>query len=197
MESGMRRNRLLWGVLVILALSLLLNIGTVMHIDAMRTSQMSLEQSYMTLSQEYSSLNQSYLELNWTSSALGRSFDDMHDTYTSLFFSSVAFSPPVSMLDATRIALNIDGWNETNLRNMVVFVRLEYGLFGTDGSSRPGHEVTAPVSDYSPVTVTDGVYRCFWWIVMQRNDGNLSIPPPGYYYIDAATGENVTPTGLL
>jgi hypothetical protein len=193
----MNRSRLLWSVLVILALSLLLNIGTVMHIDAMRTSQMSLEQSYMTLSQDYAGLNQSYLELNWTCSDLGRSFDAMHDTYVSLFFSPVAFSPPVTMLEATRIAMTIDGWNEASLRNMVVFVSLRYGLFGADGSSGPGHEVTAPVSDYSPVTVDDGVYRYFWWIVMQRNDGERSIPPPGYYYIDAATGENMTPTGLL
>jgi hypothetical protein len=53
--------------------------------------------------------------------------------------------------------------------------------------------LTELVTDYSPVHTTDAVYRYIWVITFVQSGPDVSIPPPGLYYIDAATGENVTP----
>jgi hypothetical protein len=128
---------------------------------------------------------------------------------------SYNFSPPVSMYRALKIALESDGWNLTSLENMTVSASLEYREFWNDSiiiknpydntTSGPGqgveflHSVTQPAKDYSAVAVNNATYsttdRYIWDIVVKQNAG-VTIPPPGLYWIDAATAE-IIPTGPL
>jgi hypothetical protein len=108
------------------------------------------------------------------------------------------FSPPISMYHALLIALESGGWTESSLINMTVRVFLEYTEFWSNSSSSGSeflHEVTQPARDYSPVQVNGTTYRYIWDIVVENNVG-LQMPPPGLYYVDAATGE-IVPTGPL
>jgi hypothetical protein len=130
---------------------------------------------------------------------------------------SYNFSPPVSMYRALKIALENGGWNTTSLENMTVSISLEYCKFWNDSSiiknpydnttSGPGsgfedlYTVTHPVNGYSAVTVINNAtytttYRYIWYIVVKQNSGIMSIPPPGLYFVDAATAE-IIPTGPL
>jgi hypothetical protein len=116
----------------------------------------------------------------------------------SLVVPSLNFSPPVSMYYALRIALESDGWNESSLSNMRVFVSLEYMEFWSNSSSSGSlalHDMTQPAKDYTPVQVNSTTYRYIWDIVVESNVG-LEIPPPGLYWVDAATGE-IVPHGPL
>jgi hypothetical protein len=70
--------------------------------------------------------------------------------------------------------------------------------------------VKAPVSDYSPramYNVTDPwgggptdkgtMWYRYVWLVSVEQSGNIqSIPPPGYYYVDASTGEVIPHNGI-
>ena len=99
------------------------------------------------------------------------------------------FSPPISMYHALLIALESGGWNATSLSDMTVRVSIEYMEF-TNSSWLKGsqvlHDVKQPVKDYSPVQVNGTTYRYIWDIVVENNVG-LQMPPPGLYYVDAAT----------
>jgi cell division protein FtsB len=111
------------------------------------------------------------------------------------------FSPPVSIYRALRIALESDGWTASSLSNMTVSASLEYREFWSNDSSGGSgsvflHDVTQPARDYSPVQVNGTTYRYVWDIVVEESVGVRSIPPPGLYWVDAATGE-IVPHGPL
>ncbi len=103
---------------------------------------------------------------------------------------SYSFSPPVSMNRAVQIAFESGGWNETSLKNRTILVFLAYCAF-VNSSSVSGFElirvVTEPTQDYSPVQIGDTTYRYLWTIIISQPGPIQSIPPPGYYYVDAAT----------
>src|SRR5208282_604325 len=120
---------------------------------------------------------------------------------------SYNFSPPVSMYRALKIALENGGWNTTSLENMTVKVSLGYYEFTTENTTlgpSSGSEflysVTHPVNDYSAITVKNATYsatyRYIWTITVEPSSGGFFIPPPGLYWVDAATAE-IIPTGLL
>jgi hypothetical protein len=136
-----------------------------------------------------------------------------------------SFSPPISMYHAIDIALASDGWNQSSLQNMTVHASLYKNLFYTNGSALLEYadnanitltvlpnrdlpnlsdmrgvedlgEVTAPVDNYQPQIYNQVTIRYIWSIVITQNRDGIQIPPPGLYYVDAATGELV-PTGHL
>ncbi len=125
----------------------------------------------------------------------------------------LGFSPPVPMYQALKSALDEGGWDQGSLRNMTVKVSLDYYAFTenvtfaegnhtllSNGSYRLG-EVTEPVASYDPVivqSVANGTitYRYVWDIGIVNSNGLLQIPPPGLYWVDAATAEMI-PTGIL
>ena len=104
-------------------------------------------------------------------------------------------SPPISMYQALKIALESDRWNTTNLQDMTVQISLYYGVFyqnqtGTGISLKPFTEVTQPVYDYSPVKQGDTTYRYVWEITVVPSGFNgLHITPYGLYFVDAQSGE--------
>jgi hypothetical protein len=112
---------------------------------------------------------------------------------------SYSFSPPVSMNLAVKIALESGGWNEASLENKTICVSLDYCAF-MDSSSVSSFEflraVTEPAQDYSPVQIGDITYRYVWVIIISESGPVQGIPPPGYYYVDAATAE-LLPTGIM
>lgn len=112
----------------------------------------------------------------------------------SIMSRSYNFSPPISMYDALRIALESGGWNASSLAKMVVRVGLEYMWFNASGSW-PIHDMTQPAKDYSPVQVNGTTYRYVWFVNVDQIPF-AAYPPPGYYYVDAATGEIVSPGTL-
>jgi len=129
---------------------------------------------------------------------------------------SYNFSPPVSMYRALKIALENGGWNTTSLENMTVKVSLGYYEFWnssitikspydntTSGPSQGFgflYSVTHPVDDYSAITVKNATYittyKYIWTITVEPSSGGFFIPPPGLYWVDAATAE-ICPTGPL
>src|SRR5208337_1257043 len=123
-------------------------------------------------------------------------YDEFNKTPTPAY--EYSFSPPVSMYHALLIALESGGWDAASLQNMTIEVELDYCAF-FNSSNETGFERLSPVThsvpDWSPTQVNDTTYRYVWTIVAQYSRG-MSIPPPGYYYVDAATAELV-PTGIL
>ena len=106
------------------------------------------------------------------------------------------FSPPVSMYHALIIALESGGWNATSLGNMEVSVELDYCAFlnSPNGTGFDWlYSVTHSVADWSPKQVNDTTYRYVWTIIIHYLGSIQGIPPPGYYYVDAATGEFFAP----
>jgi hypothetical protein len=139
---------------------------------------------------------------------------------TPIVGGNYSFNPPVSMYRAIDIALKSDGWNQSSLENMTLYVSLYYEVFYTNvtslyqlanlenltllGHPNPDlnmagsellHEVTAPVNDYQPQLFNGASLRYIWTIAVQSNSG-MSIPPPCYYQVDAATSELV-PTWII
>ena len=57
------------------------------------------------------------------------------------------------------------------------------------------YEVTVPVCDYQP-QIFSGVSLRYIWNIAVEKDSGMTIPPWGYYLVDAATGELIPP-GLL
>jgi hypothetical protein len=127
---------------------------------------------------------------------------------------SYNFSPPVSMYNALRIALESGNWTRTSLREMTVRVLLNYYEFwnnvtttsspasnATNGSGlgfQVLHEVTQPVNDYSPVTANETTYRYIWsFAVIETERSSLAtIAPRSLYWVDAATAELVPPIAV-
>lgn len=107
------------------------------------------------------------------------------------------FSPPVSMYHALLIALESDRWNATSLQNMTIGVWLDFCAFGP-GSFDRLYSVTFQPADWSPKQVNDTTYRYVWTISVEGPGKSMGIPPPGYYWVDAATAELVSmETGTL
>jgi hypothetical protein len=119
-----------------------------------------------------------------------------------------AFNTPVPMYLAAIIGLKHGGWNASTLQNMTVYASLAYCRFASGNSSlgywtsfENLHSVTEPVNDYWPggseVSPGDWVtYRYLWVIVVDEpSTGVPTLPPPGLYYVDAATAELVSTGG--
>ena len=129
-------------------------------------------------------------------------FTQYHKEYgdVTLVNNDYNFSPPVSMYRALRIALESDGWNTASLSNMTVGINLNYGKFGNyTGPIRMSFErikeVIEKVDNYAPVTVNGTIYRYYWNIAVTHSGEVFQIPPPGYYWVDAATAE-IIPHGV-
>jgi hypothetical protein len=115
-----------------------------------------------------------------------------------------SFSPPVSMYQALLIALQSGGWTASSLTNMTIHVELDYCAFGVNCSLfEQIYPVTSPPANWFPQQVNnaklpngvDGsynvTYRYVWTIIVEYSTPTFSIPPAGYYYVDAATAELV------
>jgi len=137
-------------------------------------------------------------------------YDEFNKTPTPSY--NYSFSPPVSMYRALIIALESGGWNAESLKNMRLYVELDYDAFYENLSTPSGwmtlgndtfrtsppatgfallYPVTQPPVDWSPQKVDNVTYRYVWTIIVQYSKG-FGIPPPGYYYVDAATAELVS-----
>jgi hypothetical protein len=176
----------------------------------------NLNQSY---NQAFDNLNQSYNSLSASYSGLSQQFNNI----TTLFFNNYGYpyppsflllghpsiptaisapfptSPPISKSEALQIALDYGGWNDTTLANKTVSEQL--CLIYCQGSSTSGGygllgDVDGDVANYSAVQVGNITYRYVWEIIVQNNSTAVLIPPPGFYYVDATTGE-IVPTQLL
>ncbi|MDG6222895.1 MAG: hypothetical protein IAX21_04235 [Candidatus Bathyarchaeota archaeon] len=151
---------------------------------------------------------------NYSANQLKDDFDAYYNEFGNVIVESISynFSPPVSMYKALKIALEHGGWNTTSLENMTVGVYLDYRQFWSNSTVTtpegftthiPGSgshlvcSITQPVDDYSVVTVGNSTsnmtYRYIWSIVVTHKSGVVSLPPPGLYWIDAATAE-IIPT---
>jgi hypothetical protein len=183
----------------------------------------SLYNSNQKLTSDFIALNGSYNDLNNSYNILNTQY---YNSLSSLFNAinsgaNTTVQPPISELQALQMALQYGGWNATSLQGNQVSISLWYVLLSQDSASAgPGfdmiQEVTAPVSNYSattfvyaswpanytgptwspvhpPITLS---YHYAWVVVVEQASGMLSIPPPGFYVIDAATGE-VIPMGPL
>jgi hypothetical protein len=105
---------------------------------------------------------------------------------------STAISPPISKSDAIRTSLEYGRWDETTLKDMVADATLSYSKFynSTGGwGYEPLYDITEHVSDYSPLHIGVVTYRYVWVVVVRQTGRFRTIPPPGLYYVDAATGE--------
>ncbi len=154
---------------------------------------------------------------NYNDNQLKDDFDAYYNEFANVTVKSISynFSPPVSMYKALKIALEHGGWNTTSLENMTVSVSLNYRVFVVNDTMEnpsgvttliPGsgshllHSITQPVDDYSAVTVGNSTsyktYRYIWSVLVTEKSGGISLPPPGYYWIDAATAE-IIPTRAI
>ena len=126
---------------------------------------------------------------------LEQKYSDLEASFLGLF--DDPFSPPVSKLQAILIALEHGGWKSSNLRGLVVTAVLQYMRFWSDGGAGGEvlHEVRNPVSDYSSVVEGDTTYRYVWCVTVREPGPGRTIPPPGFYIVDAATGE-IVPYGM-
>jgi hypothetical protein len=120
-------------------------------------------------------------------------YDEFNKTPTPAY--TYTFFPPVSMYHALLIALESGGWNATSLENMAISAELDFCAFSFN-SFRLVYRVTSQPVDWSPQQINDTTYRYVWTIIVGGPGFIQSIPPPGYYWVDAATGELV-PTGIL
>lgn len=116
-------------------------------------------------------------------------------------FSEPVTEPPISKSQAIDIALEYGGWNETTLESMEVEATLDYIMFqntsivwkGSEGILTGGihvlHQVSGQVLSYKTMRIGDAIFRYVWTVIVSEQGPTKSIPPPGYYYVDAVTGE--------
>jgi DNA-binding transcriptional ArsR family regulator len=106
--------------------------------------------------------------------------------------------PPISRSVAIQLALYQGGWDETKLQGMEVSANLCHMRFFTDDGW--GYVVLEPVTEnltnYDPVTIDNSTYRYVWIVIVEQAGFMKSIPPPGYYLVDASSGE-ILPSGIL
>jgi hypothetical protein len=103
-----------------------------------------------------------------------------------------SFGAPISRLQTLQIALRSGGWNSTNLKGMKVDSNLAY-YSPVDGFL---HFVHSTVTDFSPRSISGATYRYFWLVTVEQSEGGTSIPPPGYYEVNAVMGE-IIPVNLM
>jgi len=172
-----------------LVVSFIVNAVVLIEHQGLQRSNDELHNSYLDLRSSYEKLNRTYQELN-------QNYVELKGAYLELL--DDPFSPPISKLQAIEIALKHGGWNITNLKGMLVTATLEYRLFIlTTKEWGTGHiyDVKEPVSDFTPVVDGSTTYRYIWHVIIRKIGPGRSIPPPGFYFIDAATGE-IIPKGL-
>lgn len=119
------------------------------------------------------------------------SYDELYQKYIFLFLFPISNSPPIPMSKAINIALNYGKWNETLLKGMDVNATLYYVKIHYEPNEYNFeilYPVMEPMSDYSQLRIGDVIYR-YVWVVSVQFAGQFTIPPPGYYIVDAATGE--------
>jgi hypothetical protein len=195
-EGGALKVVLIFGLIV----SLIVNAVVLWDNRELRLSKEEVGESYTDLENSFDELkasldglNSTYCELNSTYRELSIKYSDLEKSYLGLFDDPL--SPPVSKLQAIDIALEHGRWNSSNLRGKVVTAGLWYMRFWAEDVSvvvvEVPHEVEEPVSDYSPVVEGDVTYRYVWHVVVEKAGPIKGIPPPGLYYVDAATGEIV------
>jgi len=168
---------------IVNAVVLIENQGLQRSNDELHNSLLDLRSSYEKLNRTCQWLNQNYVELKGVYLEL---FDD-------------TFSPPISKLQAIEIALKHGGWNITNLKGMLVTATLEYRMFQAPHPivvKVEKLEVKEPVFDFTPVVDGNTTYRYIWHVIIMKIGPIRSIPPAGFYFIDAVTGE-IIPHGDL
>ncbi len=103
-----------------------------------------------------------------------------------------SFSPPITMYHALKIALESDSWNATSLEKMVVTVSLQYMEFYNSSSSGIGsqtiYEVTSLPASFSDLQMNSTTTYRYVWEIQVSGTQFFSIPPPGFYLVDAQTG---------
>ena len=128
----------------------------------------------------------------WKSNEMNIKYSELEQSYLELF--DDPFQAPISKLKSVHISLEFGGWNNLNMKDMIVTASLKHMRFW-DGDGRFGGEVlndvVEPVSDYSPVFEGVDTYRYVWYVIVSRAGRSKSVPPPGIYLVDAATGEIV------
>jgi hypothetical protein len=187
--------------------------------DSLQAQVDSSQQTLKNLQANYTKLEADYQSHLQNEASLQSAFQDLFGS-TPFVSVNYSFSPPIPMYLASIIALESGGWNKTNLANMTVHVSLNYDAFWVN-STGPGEynatsgnetihfssqvspswgfarirEVTEAANDYYPKMVNGTTYRYIWSVAVSQNGYN-GIPPPGLYFVDAATAELV-PAGLL
>jgi len=171
-----------------LIISLAVNVGVAWELMELYRER----EIYRDLSRNYDKLQASCLSL----------LESYRELKAKLNESLSPSNPPISKSEAIDIALEYGGWNETTLKDMRVSAGLNYVMFHNSSywgyGFTPLHDVTGYVSDYSPYETCSGrdhyaydciTHRYVWTVVVQEAGYVLSIPPPGQYFVDAATGE--------
>ena len=196
----------------VLVLSVCLNVFVFFQYQNILQANNDLNQQLISVRNELANIRLEQ-QTNNTDKEAERDFNLFYEEYgdVSIQSRSYNFSPPVSMYHALRIALESDSWTNTSLRDVTVRVSLDYCVFWHNNTITkspydnttigPGsgfevlHEVTQPVDDYSPVQVNETTYRYIWaFVVIETDHPNLvTIPPLGLYWVDAATGELISP----
>jgi len=139
--------------------------------------------NYDILAHNLDRLNESYAQL----------ISDI-DHFNAQINQNSTFQTPISKSQAIGIALVYGGWNVSLLEGMAVEASLRYMGFEQTANSYSFwviSEVATPPSSYSALQNGTITYRYIWYVIV-HDEYLLSIPPPGTYFIDAATGEIVS-----
>lgn len=109
-----------------------------------------------------------------------------------------SFAPPVSMYQALLIGLNVDGFNRTSLRGMVVSASLMPWQTVTNQTEYQSNlklpvevnltQMMTPPASYADVYGNGVIYQYVWQITVLKN-GIFQHPVPGFILIDASTAQ--------
>jgi hypothetical protein len=151
-----------------------------------------------------SSFNMTIMELNHTLRTYQTLVNELNRTvavdsliqqgYRDLFFSNI--TPPITKLDAVRIALNYANWTDEELSGKMITATLKWIVV----SHFEGHtyvfesirEVTYPKDDYSPEYEGGLVFRYAWQVVVA-----FAKPSDLEYWVDASNGEFFTSSAFF
>jgi hypothetical protein len=142
---------------------------------------------------------------------------------TTVLGGNYSFSPPISKYEAINEAFRSDNLTASDLQNKTVYVSLNRvvyyndtraiekliskenitlseqltpNLYMTGSVFEVLGEVNASVDNYQPL-ITQGAYIRYVWTISIEKTGGMTIPPWGYYMVDAGTGELVPFPGHL